>query len=215
MQTISVEVMAIAGNAVTAINKDAHVFYDSELLAVIHRAKVKSSGLVATKVWAWRGRRAQPDELAIQKVQELARRYGTTPVSVSVVYADTGPCGVLMMTVVATFQVAVDQAREPPDFVSVLGGTLATRQGIRVHWSPENTAMHVVRSLRGFIYIDELDLVRPFYSDMQEVTESFSFQGRPKFVFGIQLLHVHFRDLLRLAWTRFLRGRAACSTCIR
>ncbi|KAM5531859.1 hypothetical protein V8D89_014489 [Ganoderma adspersum] len=133
VQTISVEVMAIAGNAVTAINKDAYIFYDSELLAVIHRAKVKSSGLVATKVWAWRGRRAQPDELAAQKVQELARRYGTTPV-------------------------AVDQAREPPDFVSVLGGTLATRQGTRAHWSPENTAMHVVRSLRGLIYIDELDL---------------------------------------------------------
>ncbi|KAI1796359.1 hypothetical protein LXA43DRAFT_1157380 [Ganoderma leucocontextum] len=135
VQTISVEVMAIAGNAATAINKDAHVFYDSELIAVIHRAKVKSSGLVATKVWAWRGRQAQPDEREAQKVQELARRYGTTPASM-----------------------AVEQAREPPEFVSVLGGTLATRQGTRAHWSPENTAMHIVRSLRGLIYIDELDL---------------------------------------------------------
>ncbi|TBU41681.1 hypothetical protein BD309DRAFT_964723 [Dichomitus squalens] len=133
VQTISVEVMAILGNSATAIGKDAHVFHDSELLAVIHRAKVKSSGLVTTKVWAWHGRRAQPDERELQKVQELARRYGTTPVP-------------------------VEQAREPPEFVSVLGGTLATRQGTRAHWSPENTAMHVVRSLQGSIYIDELDL---------------------------------------------------------
>ena len=80
--------MTIAGNAATAISAHAHVVYDSELLAVIHRAKVKSSGLVATKVWAWRGRRAEPDERAAHKVQELARRYGTTPVSVFVVYAD-------------------------------------------------------------------------------------------------------------------------------
>ena len=71
----------IAGNATTSISPDAHVFYDSELLAIIHRAKIKSSGLVATKVWAWCGRRAQPDERAAQKVQELARRYGTTSVS--------------------------------------------------------------------------------------------------------------------------------------
>ena len=79
--TISVDVMVIAGSAATAINKDAHVFYDSELLTVIHRAKVKSSGLVATMVWAWRGRRAETGEREVQKVQELARRYGTTPVS--------------------------------------------------------------------------------------------------------------------------------------
>ncbi len=91
VQTISVEVMVIAGNAATAINKDAHIFYDSELIAVIHRAKFKSSGLVSTKVWAWRGRRAQPDERAAQKFQELARRYGTTPVSAYVVCADVSP----------------------------------------------------------------------------------------------------------------------------
>ncbi len=90
-----------------------------------------------------------------------------------------------MMTAAVTCQVAVEQAREPPEFVSVLGGTLATRQGTRAHWSPENTAMHVVRSLGGLIYIDELDLVSLFHSDVLEVTESFSFVGRPKLVFGI------------------------------
>ncbi|KAI0695962.1 hypothetical protein C8T65DRAFT_664443 [Cerioporus squamosus] len=133
VMTISVDVMSIVGSTATAVSANTHVFYDSEVLAVIHRAKVKSSGLVTTKVWAWHGKRAQTGEKELQKVQELARRYGTTPV-------------------------VVEQGREPPEFVSVLGGTLATRQGTRAHWSAENTAMHLVRSLRGFIFIDELDL---------------------------------------------------------
>ncbi|RDX50089.1 hypothetical protein OH76DRAFT_481347 [Lentinus brumalis] len=131
--TISVDVMTIVGSTATAVSANTHVFYDSEVLAVIHRAKVKSSGLVATKVWAWHGKRAQTGEKESQKVQELARRYGTAPI-------------------------VVEQGREPPEFVSVLGGTLATRQGTRAHWSAENTAMHLVRSLQGFILIDELDL---------------------------------------------------------
>ena len=54
----------------------------------------------------------------------------------------------------------MQQGREPLEFVSVLGGTLATRQGTRAHWSADNTAMHLVRSLHGLIFIDELDLVR-------------------------------------------------------
>ena len=78
--TISVDVMTVVGSTATAVNADVFVFYDSEVLAVIHRAKVKSSGLVATRVWAWHGKRAQTSEKESQKVQELARRYGTTPV---------------------------------------------------------------------------------------------------------------------------------------
>ena len=81
VNTISVEVMAISNGSATAINNDQHVFYDTELLAIVHRAKAKSSGLVATKVWAWQGRRAQPGERELQKVQELARRYSASPVS--------------------------------------------------------------------------------------------------------------------------------------
>ena len=134
LNTISVDVIAIDGATTTPINKDPHVFYDAELLAIVHRAKAKSSGLVSTRVWAWQGRRAQPGERERQKVHELARRYNTTPI-------------------------AVEQAREPPELVALLGGTLATRQGTRAHWSAENTAMHLVRSLQGFVYIDELDLV--------------------------------------------------------
>ncbi|KAI0645465.1 hypothetical protein C8Q79DRAFT_1001065 [Trametes meyenii] len=133
LTTISVDVLSIAGNAANAISRDVNVFYDTEFLAVVHRAKARSSGLVQTKVWGWHGRNAQVGERETQKLQELARRYGTTPVMVS-------------------------QAREPVDFVSVLGGQLATRQGTRAHWSAENTAMHVVRSRHGLIFIDELDL---------------------------------------------------------
>jgi hypothetical protein len=32
-------------------------------------------------------------------------------------------------------------------------------QGIRAHWSSENTAMHSVRSYNGLIFIEEHDLV--------------------------------------------------------
>ncbi|KAI9066572.1 hypothetical protein FKP32DRAFT_355404 [Trametes sanguinea] len=133
LSTVSVDVMSIVGNTASAITKDANVFYDSELLAVVHRAKARSSGLVQTKVWGWQGRRAQMGDREAQKLQELARRYGTSPIMVK-------------------------QSREPAELVFVLGGQLATRQGTRTHWSRENTAMHVVRALQDLIFIDELDL---------------------------------------------------------
>ncbi|KAI0823308.1 hypothetical protein BC628DRAFT_524655 [Trametes gibbosa] len=131
--TVSVDVLSIIGNTASTISKDANIFYDAEVLAIIHRAKVRSSGLVETKVWGWLGRRAQMGERETQKLQELARRYGTAPVFVS-------------------------QTREPAEFVSVLGGRLAVRQGTRTHWSADNTAMHIVRALQGVVYIDEVDL---------------------------------------------------------
>ncbi|KAH9858402.1 hypothetical protein C2E23DRAFT_864363 [Lenzites betulinus] len=131
--TVSVDVLSIFGNTASPISKDASIFYDAEILAIIHRAKVRSSGLVETKVWGWQGRRAQLGERESQKLQELARRYGTAPV-------------------------LLRQAREPAEFVAILGGQLAIRQGTRTHWSAENTAMHVVRSLHGVIHIDEVDL---------------------------------------------------------
>ena len=81
VSTISVEVLSLLGTTASPLAKDAHVFYDSEMLVIIHRAKVKSSGLVASTVWAWRGQRAKPGEREMGKAQELARRYGTTLVS--------------------------------------------------------------------------------------------------------------------------------------
>lgn len=80
-QTISVEVLSVQGATATAISKDSHVFYDTEVLAIIHRFKSKTSGLVGTKVWAWRGNKGSVGEREEKKLQELARRYGTSLVS--------------------------------------------------------------------------------------------------------------------------------------
>lgn len=130
--TISVEVMSIVGSNATVISSDSHIFYDAETLAIIHRFKTKSSGLVNTKVWAWKGAKAQLGEREEKKLQELARRYNTPLVNVK-------------------------QNNEPAELVATLGGLLATRQGTRAHWSRENTAMHLVRSSNGVLYIDELE----------------------------------------------------------
>ena len=68
------------------------------------------------------------------------------------------------------------QYEEPSELVYLLGGELAIRQvisiscplvaiinrtvqGIRAHWTSENTAMHSVRSHNGCIFIEEHDLV--------------------------------------------------------
>lgn len=77
IQTISVETMAIQGSTATVLTQDGHILYDTEVLAVIHRSKVKSSGLVNTKVWAWKGSKADLGEREEKKLQELARRYNT------------------------------------------------------------------------------------------------------------------------------------------
>lgn len=45
----------------------------------------------------------------------------------------------------------------------LLCARLNSRQGSRTHWSSENTAMHVVRSVNGSLFIDEHDLVSMFY----------------------------------------------------
>ncbi|KAL5528214.1 hypothetical protein ACEPAF_7350 [Sanghuangporus sanghuang] len=134
--TVSVEVLDVAGGSSTEITKgpdNVYVFYETELLAIVHRAKSRSSGLVATKVWAWTGRKAEGGEREEKKLQELAKRYGTALLR----------CG---------------QCAEPQELVNVLGGILVIRQGQRSLWSSENTTMHVVRSSAGVILIDEVDL---------------------------------------------------------
>ncbi|KAL5524000.1 hypothetical protein ACEPAG_8173 [Sanghuangporus baumii] len=134
--TVSVEVLDVAGGSSMEITKgpdNVYVFYEAEVLAIVHRAKSRSSGLVATKVWAWIGRKAGVGEREEKKLQELAKRYGT----------------VLLRC---------DQCAEPQELVNVLGGILVIRQGQRSLWSAENTTMHVVRSSAGVILIDEVDL---------------------------------------------------------
>ncbi|THV02373.1 hypothetical protein K435DRAFT_351754 [Dendrothele bispora CBS 962.96] len=133
LNTISVEVMSISGNASTAISPPFNVFYDSELLAIVHRAKSKTDGLVTTNVWGWRGKNCLAYENEEQKLEELAKRYGTSPA-------------------------IINQYHEPTDLHRVLGGQLTIRQGVRAHWSADNTTMHVIRSKNGIIHIDEVDL---------------------------------------------------------
>jgi hypothetical protein len=80
-QTVSVEVMTITGNASTTVSQDPNIFYDSEILAIVHRSKSRSSGLASTKVWGWQGKRSRPDSKITQRLQDIALRYGTAVVS--------------------------------------------------------------------------------------------------------------------------------------
>jgi hypothetical protein len=86
--TISIDVMHIAKTTANSIPKDTNVFYDTEVLAIIHRCKSKSSGLVSTKVWSWQGKRSQCGEKEDGKLQELAKRYGTTLVGLPCIKAE-------------------------------------------------------------------------------------------------------------------------------
>ena len=82
VQTISVDVMSVVGNVATAVSREPHIFYDHDTLAIIHRAKVRSAGLVSTKVWSWQGKHGRLGEREEQKLQGLARQYGTKLVGV-------------------------------------------------------------------------------------------------------------------------------------
>jgi hypothetical protein len=75
--TVSVDVLSITGSASSPITSDISVFYDTEILAVIQRAKVKSSGLVDTKVWGWIGKEAKVYPKEEKALADLAKRYGT------------------------------------------------------------------------------------------------------------------------------------------
>jgi len=80
--TVSIDVLSIVGSASSVINSDTSVFYDTEILAIIQRAKVKSSGLVDTKVWGWIGKDAKVDPKEEKALADLAKRYGTKLVGV-------------------------------------------------------------------------------------------------------------------------------------
>ncbi|KAJ7446184.1 hypothetical protein B0H11DRAFT_2085464 [Mycena galericulata] len=142
-QTIQVDVMAIAGSTAIPLGL-THIFYDTELLAIIHRSKSKTTGLTSSTVWSWRGKSSSLGSSEERKLAELAKRYGTSIVS-------------------------IHQLAEPVELVRCLGGTLAVRQGSRAHWANENTAMHIVRSMHGVIYIDQVDL------DVKNICSGFSY----------------------------------------
>ena len=106
LHTVSVEVKRLEGSSAKDISKGPNgvfVFYDSEMLSIVHRAKSRSSGLVTTRVWEWVGRKAVVGEEELEKSTELSRRYGTE-------------------------KVRIEQYAEAQELVHVLGGILITRQ---------------------------------------------------------------------------------------
>lgn len=82
LRTVSVEVMSVVHTNAIPVQRDTNVFYDGEVLVIVHRAKSRESGLVVTKVWCWKGRKCHFGEREERKVGELARRYGTLAVGV-------------------------------------------------------------------------------------------------------------------------------------
>ncbi|CAG7854544.1 SubName: Full=Related to glycinamide ribonucleotide transformylase {ECO:0000313/EMBL:CCA70449.1} [Serendipita indica DSM 11827] len=132
---ISIEAFLISGTSSTAIKDSIHVVYDQEILAFVSRKKNRTSGLVATTVWAWVGSRASCGEKEEGKLQEVASRFNTTLIK-------------------------VPQGKEPFDLVQILGGIIAIRHGARSRWSKENTALHCVRTHgSNCITIEEVELV--------------------------------------------------------
>ena len=82
LRTISVEVMSVVHTSAVPVQRDTNIFYDAEVLVIVHRAKSRESGLVATKVWCWKGKKCHFEEREVKKVNELAKRYGTAAVRV-------------------------------------------------------------------------------------------------------------------------------------
>lgn len=81
IKTISVNVFSINGNSCNAVAHDTDIFYDSELLAVVHRYRSTSSGFVSIQLWVWYGKKCIFGEKEECKVQELAKRYNAKQVS--------------------------------------------------------------------------------------------------------------------------------------
>jgi hypothetical protein len=75
---ISVETFTVSGSASTAIKENMDVFYDGEIVAIVYRGKSKTTGLVATIVWAWIGSKAILGEKETAKLQDMASRFNTS-----------------------------------------------------------------------------------------------------------------------------------------
>ena len=136
--TISVESFTISRNTSTLIDSEPHIFYDGDTVAIVHRAKGKSSDLVTTTVWGWEGRHSQCSVTEKKKLNELASRFGTKLITAL-------------------------QGKEPFEMVQVFGGTVVIRHGSRAHWTAENTAFYCVR-MHGhhYVMIEEVELVCVF-----------------------------------------------------
>lgn len=137
---ISTDVLSIRGRAASPVAAQPHVFYDTELRAIVYRSKDLSLGLASTTIWTWRGKNAKVGEDEGWKIRDLESRFGTKAI----------PCA---------------QGLEPLELISLLGGVIAVRQGSSTLWSSENTAMHCVRSAShgSNVTIKEIDLVSIYF----------------------------------------------------
>lgn len=81
--TISIEVLSIMGFTAIPVTEEKFIFYEYENLAIIHRAKLKSTGLVSTGLWCWRGKHSSFSNQEEEKLREMSRRYSVNSVSVS------------------------------------------------------------------------------------------------------------------------------------
>jgi hypothetical protein len=121
IQTISVDVFSIIGNAATLISKSPDIFYDTEILVIVHRVKSGASGLATTTVWCWLGKHTRLGDREEKKLKELANRYGTSAVGPPIMF-------LTILSYNSTLQRIFHQLAEPVDLVMLLGGCLAIRQ---------------------------------------------------------------------------------------
>lgn len=133
VEIISTEVLAITATSATTINDPLNIFFDTEVLAVVQRSKSRSSGLVKTAVWGWQGQHSTLGNHEAHKLQEVAKRYGTS-------------------------LIFLEQYGERPDLIQALGGTLVIRRGQRSRWSAENTSMYQTQRAEDGFLIEELEL---------------------------------------------------------
>ena len=85
--TLSLEILSILSSGQTsslpALTAGVPwIFYESELLAVVHRSKSRETGLVSSTVWGWQGRSwADERGRGLAKLKDIGGRLSTGVVS--------------------------------------------------------------------------------------------------------------------------------------
>lgn len=117
---------------------------------MVHRSKSKETGLVSSKVWGWKGRRAETEVggKARKKLEEIGKRLSARVVSSRRGEERRGrrrgsesDATDLEYCPRCVSQIIVNQGEEDSELMGGLGGKLVTRQGSREHWSSDNTSV--------------------------------------------------------------------------
>src|SRR5258708_1623515 len=143
---VSTNVLSIRGRDAIPVSSHTHIFYETELRAIVYQCKEpRSGGLASTVVWVWQGKDAVLGDQEEWKIRDLESRF-------------------------CTKAICCYQGGEPYDLIGLLGGVVAIRHGTRTIWTNENMSMHCIREagLGGGIIIDEIDLVSR-YSSLQQI----------------------------------------------